>query len=126
MNSARALGCLGEERADELDQLLCLEVNESTFVKEVADICQGGFLQVKLFKQILIHQQKRPTKSSERYENLSHAGTHPTTKEGYVHVDTLEWQRIHENVLVQDHPRTALRGHVISDKARLDGGIQLQ
>jgi hypothetical protein len=50
MNGARALGCLGEERADELDQLLCLEVNKGTFVKEVADICQGGFLQEKPFQ----------------------------------------------------------------------------
>ena len=56
MDSARALGCLGEERADELDQLLCLEVNESTFIEEVADICQGGFLKEKPFKQILIYQ----------------------------------------------------------------------
>ena len=34
-------------------------------------------------------------------------------------MDTLEWQRIHENVLVEDHPRTTVRGHVISDKVRL-------
>ncbi len=85
----RALGCLGEECADELYQLMRLEVDESTFIKEVADICQGGFLQEKPFKQILICQQKRPTKSSERYENLSHVGTHPTTKEGYIYVGTV-------------------------------------
>ena len=53
-----ALGCVGEERADKLDQFLCLEVDEGTFVKEVADICQGGFLQEKLFKHVLICQQK--------------------------------------------------------------------
>ena len=39
-----ALRCVCEERTNELDQLLGLEVDESTFVKEVADICQGGFL----------------------------------------------------------------------------------
>ena len=39
-----ALGSVGEERADELYQLMCLEVDESTFIKEVADICQGGLL----------------------------------------------------------------------------------
>jgi hypothetical protein len=41
----RALRCVGEEGADEVYQLMCLKVDESTFVKEVADICQGGFLQ---------------------------------------------------------------------------------
>lgn len=83
-----ALGCVREERTNELDQLLGLEVDESTFVKEVADICQGGFLQENPFKQILIYQQNRPTKSSERYENLSHAGTHPTIKEGCIRMST--------------------------------------
>jgi len=83
-----ALGRVGEERADELYQLMCLEVDESTFIKEVADICQGGLLKRNWFKQILICQQKRLTNSSERYENLSHAGTHPTTKEGYNHMGT--------------------------------------
>jgi hypothetical protein len=121
-----ALGCVGEERSDELDQLLCLKVNEGTFVKEVADICQGGFLQEIPFKQILIYQQKRPTNSSERYENLSHVGTHPTIKEGYIHMGIPEMQRMSTNVLVQDHPRTAPQGHVISDRAHLDGGIRLQ
>lgn len=126
IDNIRALGCVSEERADESDQLLCLEVDEGTFLKEVADICQGRFLQENPFKQILICRQRRPTKSSERYENLSHPGTHPTTKEGCIHVGTLERQQIHENVLVQDHPRTTLQGHVISDRARLDGGIRLQ
>jgi hypothetical protein len=42
-----ALGRVGEERADELYQLVCLEVDESTFIKEVADICQGGLLERK-------------------------------------------------------------------------------
>jgi len=84
-----ALGRVGEERANELYQLMGLEVDESTFIKEVADICQGGLLKKKiLFKQILICHQKQLTKSSERYENLSHAGTHPTTKEGYNHMGT--------------------------------------
>jgi hypothetical protein len=83
-----ALGRVGEERADELYQLMCLEVDESTFIKEVADICQRGLLKKKTFKQILICHQRQLTKSSERYENLSHAGTHPTTKEGYNHMGT--------------------------------------
>ena len=83
-----ALGRVGEERADELYQLLCLEVDESTFIKEVADICQGCLLKENPFKHILICQLKRLTKSSERYENLSHAGTHPTTNEGYNHMCT--------------------------------------
>jgi hypothetical protein len=78
-----ALGRVGEERADELYKLMCLKVDESTFIKEVADICQRGLLKKKNFKQILICHQRQLTKSSERYENLSHAGTHPTTKEGY-------------------------------------------
>jgi hypothetical protein len=39
-----ALGGVGEERADELYQLMCLEVDESTFIKEVANICKGGLL----------------------------------------------------------------------------------
>jgi hypothetical protein len=42
-----ALGRVGEQRADELYQLLCLEVDESTFIKEVADICQRGLLERK-------------------------------------------------------------------------------
>lgn len=88
IDSICALGRVGEERADELYQLMCLEVDESTFIKEVADIRQGGLLKEDPFKQILICQQKRLTKSSERYENLSHAGTHPTTNEGYNHMGT--------------------------------------
>jgi hypothetical protein len=121
-----ALGRVGEESADELYQLMCLEVDESTFIKEVADICQGGLLKKILFKRILICHQRQLTKSSERYENLSHAGTHPTTKEGYNTWVQLDRQPTDKNVLVQEHPRTALQGHVISDKARLDGGIRLQ
>lgn len=84
-----ALGRVSEERADELYQFMCLEVDESTFIKEVADICQGGLLKEKLIQQILTRQQKQLTKSSERYENLSHAGTHPTTKEGYIRMGTI-------------------------------------
>lgn len=42
-----ALGGVGEERAYELYQLVFLEVDEGTFVKEVADICQGGLLERK-------------------------------------------------------------------------------
>jgi hypothetical protein len=43
-----ALRRVGEERADELYQLMSLEVDESTFIKEVADICQGGLLGKKI------------------------------------------------------------------------------
>lgn len=42
-----ALGRVGEEREDELYQLMCLEVDESTLIKEVADICQRGLLEKK-------------------------------------------------------------------------------
>jgi hypothetical protein len=42
-----ALGRVGEERADELYKLMCLKVDESTFIKEVADICQRGLLKKK-------------------------------------------------------------------------------
>lgn len=42
-----ALGCVGEERADKLYQFMCLEVDESSFIKEVANICQGGLLKEK-------------------------------------------------------------------------------
>ena len=53
-----ALWRVGEERADELYQLMCLKVDEGTFIKEVADICQGGFLKENLFKQNLVCQQR--------------------------------------------------------------------
>ena len=36
---------------------MCLEVDESTFIKEVTDICQRGLLKENPFKQILICQQ---------------------------------------------------------------------
>jgi hypothetical protein len=39
-----ALGRVREERADEFYQLMCLKVDESTFIKEVANICHGGLL----------------------------------------------------------------------------------
>ena len=47
-----ALGCISEERADELYQLMCLKVDESTFIKEVADIRKGGLLERKIRSNI--------------------------------------------------------------------------
>src|SRR6266851_5324209 len=85
------LRCIGEECANKLDQFLSLIVDESTFIKEVANVCQGCLLEEKRSNRSEIFcLQKRRTKSSERYENLSHVGTHPTTKGGYIHVGKVE------------------------------------
>jgi hypothetical protein len=47
-----ALRCISEERANEFDQFLGVIVDESTFIKEVADVCQRCLLQGKSFKSI--------------------------------------------------------------------------
>ena len=99
----RTLRCIGEECANKLDQFLGLVVDESTFVKEVANVCQRCLLQCKPFESIQMYLRNKRTKSSERYKNLSHTGTHPTTKEGYINVSKLERRRMRKHVLVQDH-----------------------
>lgn len=98
-----ALRCIGEECANKLDQFLGLVVDESTFVKEVANICQRCLLQRISFEPVPMYPQNKRTRSSERYENLSHAGTHPTTKGGYIHMSKVERQRMRKHILVQDH-----------------------
>src|SRR6266849_4639082 len=101
-----ALGRAREERTDELYQLMCLKVDESTFIKEVANIGQGGLLKENSVQTDSNFPTETLTKSSERYENLSHAGTHPTTNEGYNHMGTTGRRTANKNVLVQEHPRT--------------------
>src|SRR5260221_12405497 len=98
-----ALRCVGEECANKLDQFLGLVVDEGTFVKEVANVCQRCLLQWKPFKPIQMYLWNKRTRSSERYENLSHAGTHPTTKGGYINMSKVERQQMRKHILVQDH-----------------------
>jgi len=47
-----ALRRIGEEGANEFDQFLSLIVNESSFIEEIADVCQRCLLQGKPFKPI--------------------------------------------------------------------------
>lgn len=79
-----ALRCVGEECANKHNQFPGLVVDQSTFIKEVANVCQRCFLQRKPFELIQMYPRNTRTRSSDRYENLSHAGTHATTKEGYI------------------------------------------
>jgi hypothetical protein len=101
VNHICTLRCIGKECAHELDQFLCLVVDKSAFVKEVANVRQRGFLHRKPFNPVSTCLKRPHTKSSERYENLSHAGTHATTKEGYIYMSVMRGDRRKSTYLVR-------------------------